>query len=249
MGAQNSITGPVIGPSVRTASRLTSNSMSTAVSANTRGGAVPCPTARCQASSISSGPATTCRWPAAPAGFSSNGNPAWTATSLSSPTDPTNQNGAVGKPSSSAASRRKPSRSVVSRTLRALGTSSVNSSSVPAKTASMASTAASVASEMLSVTVTTKSGSSLANSADTPGGSASATSSLTAVTSAPRCRKAVVSSRLSSPEPSSITRGPVGSLMAGRAATAPSGRCPRPTPSRSGRPIRRTRTPCGPRSW
>ena len=131
---------------MRTVNRVTSKSTSTTVSAITRlCGMRPAARARCQAGSTSSTRNTT-DWPspgAAAIGLTTSGKPACSATVVSSSTDPANQNGAVGSPSSSAASLRRPSRSRDSRVLRGVGNTSMLPRSATAISASAAMTPAS----------------------------------------------------------------------------------------------------------
>ena len=95
--------------------------------------------------------------PGTPAvGFTTSGKPACSATAVSSSTDPANQNGTVGRPSSSAASLRMPSRSRPIRTLRGVGytsrpRSAAATSASTAITPDSATTTRGLASSMIAV--------------------------------------------------------------------------------------------------
>ncbi|SHW54334.1 Uncharacterised protein [Mycobacteroides abscessus subsp. abscessus] len=117
---------------------------STAVSAITR--SPPAATARCHATSTSSRRDSTER--PAPAlaacvtGVMVSGSPACSATAVSSSTDPANQNGAVGSPSSLAARVRSASRSDASRRAPGVGNTATSSSPASACTTSAPRSAA-----------------------------------------------------------------------------------------------------------
>ena len=151
IGSQNDTDGPAA-PTVRTVSSVTAKSTSTTDSAITRFMlSAPPATARRHAGSTSSGRSRTDS-PSpgtAATGLTTSGKPACCATAASSCADPANQNGAVGRPSSSAASRRRPSPSRDSRAVRGVGNTSRSSRSARPTRASVATA---------EVSATTKSG-------------------------------------------------------------------------------------------